>query len=667
MRRGSRLPLALVVLAVGVVLWFGLGMNRGPLLSEDIKSKVWPWAPLVPGGEIVAPALSDPVWQFVPWLQFARRELRSWRVPLWNPHQDGGVPLLGNAQSALGSPMIWPVLWLGVAGGWNVSLLLRLLLAFCGAFLWLRDVGRSAAAATLGAVAFAVSGPFIAFLEHPQTLTVAALPLVFLFTRRLTHDPTGPDLVGLAAATYLVMSGGHPETAVMAAMLGAAVLVGVSADRRRAATAVAGVFLGAALAAPVLVPFVEYFRASQAQMGVDRHPFVLPLSDMARFVSPRLTGSNVIGSASTVSVTVLVLAVAGLARVRRDRRALFWAAVAGVILLVTYGNPLSRALARETPIYWTRGLLFLPLALGYLASGTLDAICEKARAAGWPRVGRATAGVAVALASAELLRAAQGVHGHARPADLSLVTPLIQTLRADHSVFRILPLHTFLPPDAATGYGLDDVRGYDALSPRGWRNSLESMGRVVRAPTQLEVIEPWDLVAGGKALDDWNVKYLLLHPQFPFGAAELNAKKGLDVEEVYSGPDGRILRNRRVRPRARFSGEGRLEIEAAFPRRWRLRVWAAEPGALTLANPMFPGWRARVDGRAARIASAAGQAIQVSVSAGEHVVEIDYAPGSFRAGCLAAVGSALTLALLARRVEARRNACVSRMPDREPS
>lgn len=653
MRRGAGLSPALAslaALAITAILWFGLGMNRGLLLSEGIKSRVWPWAPSFPASERVAPALSDPVWQFVPWLQFAHEELRAGRLPLWNPHQSGGVPLLGNGISALGSPLVWPALLAGVAHGWNLSLLLRVLVALFGAFAWLRDLGRSRPAAALGAVGFALSGAFVAWLEHPQTLTVAPVPLVLLFARRLARAPSRRDLAGLVLATWAVMSGGHAESQLMAALLAAAVLVEALPSLRAAVRPVAGACLGAALAAPVLLPFWEYFRMSQARLGIDRRPFVLPGSDLARLVLPRLTGSNVVESASTVSVTVLLLAVVGLWRIRGDRSARFWAAVALAILLVTYGNPISRALARHTPVYWTRALLFLPLPLAVLASKTLDDLRDRLRAAGSPGLAAAAGVTVVALASAELLVAAHGVHGLSRPEDLSFTTPLLARLRADPSVFRILPLHTFLSPNSATAYGLDDVRGYDALEPESWRAPLESMGRVTRAPTQLCVLEPWNLAAGGRGLDSWNVKYLLLHPQFAFGAAELAARKGLDLEEVYAGPDGRILRNRRVMPRARLSGEGDLEVEAATTQIWRLRTWASEPRVLTLANPMFPGWTARVDGRPAPIESAAGEPVRVSLAPGEHAVEIAYRPGSFRLGCWIAAAALVTAAaLLARR------------------
>ncbi len=91
---------AAVLAAGAVVLWFALGMSRGVLLSDAVRGRVWPWAPSYPARALGASGLSDPVWQFAPWAEFAGAELRAGRLPLWNPHQDGGVPLLGNSVSA---------------------------------------------------------------------------------------------------------------------------------------------------------------------------------------------------------------------------------------------------------------------------------------------------------------------------------------------------------------------------------------------------------------------------------------------------------------------------------------------------------------------------------------------------------------------------------------
>ena len=623
------------LLLLGALFWFGLGMHRGLLLSNDVKSMSWPWAPSYSRPQVAAPALSDAVWHFVPWLTFARSELAAGRLPLWNPHQDGGVPLLGNAQSAFGTPLSWPSLLLGVPAGWNLSLLLRLLLAFCGASLWLRDVGRSGSAAALGGLAFALSGPFVAWLEHLISATAAPAPLLFFFLRRVAVGPAFGAGAGLAAATYLVLAGGHPETQLMVALLAGAYLALLAPGWRRAATAIGMAAVGAALAAPLLMPFLEYYRVSEARLGIDREAFVLPAADLLRFIKPSREGSNVIEGAATVSVTALLLAATGATRAR-ERETRFWLFAAGCLLLVTYENPIARLLSEKTPIYWTRALILLPLPLGYLAAQGWDwirAAVSRRAAPGNVRL----AGVALPLlVAAELLGAARGVHGSTDPAELARTPPILARLKSDRDIFRILPLHTFLPPNTATEHGLDDVRGYDALAPRGWRIRREEIGRFVNVPTQRGVLEPWDIAPGGRALDFWNVKYLLLHPQFAFGAEAINARKGLDLVEVYSGPDGKLLLNRRALARARLARPGRVDVRERAATRWIIEVETATENELTVANPFFPGWLARLDGRPVDLAAAPGDAIRLRVPRGRHRVALLYRPASFRSGLLLA-------------------------------
>lgn len=641
-------PLALA--GAAAVLWFGLGMDRGLLLSNGIKSMCWPWAPFQARSAPVAEALSDPVWQFVPWLELAGRELRAGRLPLWNPHQDGGVPLLGNAQSALGTPLVWPALLLGVRRGWNLSLLLKLLLALGGAWAFLRERGRSAPAAALGAAAFALSGAFVAWLEHPQTFAAAPVPLLLLYAGRLAERPKGRDVIGLALATYLVLAGGHPETALMAALLCGGWVLALSPTPRRWLPPLGGAFLGAALAAPLLLPFLEYFARSEAARGAARTPRPLPLSALIRFVIPSAGGSHPIEAAATVSLTLLALIPVGLALVRRDREVAFWGGVSAALLLAAYDGPFARFLATVTPVFWTRTLLLLPLALGCVGAAGLDLLIARASRTGRERAARGAAWLLVAAAGTELLGTARGVHSITPPAELALSTPLLARIASDPEPFHILPLHTFFPPNSATALALDDLRGYDALAVRAWRERRATIGRFTNTPTVVDVLEPWNLVPGGRGLDSWNVKYLLLHPQFAFGARELNARLGLDLAEVYSGPDGRILVNRRVKPRVRLEGTpGSARIVLRTTTRWTIRTEASAPSSLVVANPMYPGWRAKVDGAPSSIDSEAGDIMQIPVPAGTHEVVLEYRPSSFRLGlAIAALGAVLALAMARR-------------------
>ena len=639
-----------LVAVAAALLWFALGMNDGVLLSDAVRGRVWPWAPYYPDRALAAPGLSDPVWQFAPWVEFAGSELRAGRLPLWNPHQDGGVPLLGNGQSALGSPLLFPALLFGIAGGWNLSLLLRLLVALTGAWAFLRDRGRSPEAATLGAAAFALSGAFLAWLGHPHTLAAAPVPFVLLFAGRLARRASPRDALLLAFSTAIVLAGGHPETALMTAILAGAWTLFLASSPLRAAATCGAAVAGAGLAAPLWLPFAEYFLLSEARAGIGRTPFILPASALARLVLPGAPSPNAVESAAAVSAAVLLLVPAGLALARPRREALFWASTAAVILLVTYDNPAARLLASTTPVYWSRALLLLPIPLGGLAASGLDALSERARAAGRSRPARALAAALAALAALELLLAARGVHDVARPGDLAITTPLVERLRADPDLFRILPLHTYLPPNMATPLGLDDVRGYDALSPSGWRRTRAALGRFRATPMVSDAVAPWDLRPGGAGLDFWNVKYLCLHPQFRFGAETLNERLGLDLEEVYGGPDGRLLRNRRVLPRARLQGAGgSVTVLEHLPSRWTLDVSAAATGRLVVANPYFPGWRASVEGVDTPVAAEPGEPIVLPVSAGAHRVVLEYRPASFLAGLALAAVSTLALVVLVRR------------------
>jgi len=139
------------------------------------------------------------------------------------------------------------------------------------------------------------------------------------------------------------------------------------------------------------------------------------------------------------------------------------------------------------------------------------------------------------------------------------------------------------------------------------------------------------------------VKYLLLAPQFGFGAEKMNEKKGLDLEQVYSGPDGRILKNRRVLPRARLSVPGEVRILERRPARWVLDVRAQDAGTLLIANPAFPGWVASRDGRETAFPALPGDPIELQMPAGGHRVELNYRPISFRLGVTVCAASLLLL------------------------
>jgi hypothetical protein len=78
----------------------------------------------------------------------------------------------------------------------------------------------------------------------------------------------------------------------------------------------------------------------------------------------------------------------------------------------------------------------------------------------------------------------------------------------------------------------------------------------------------------------------------------------------------------------------------------RARTAGTAAGWLYVPSPVFPGWRARVDGREAPIHAADVVAKAVPVPAGEHEVELAFLPIGFHLGLLASGASVLVVAAL---------------------
>lgn len=82
-------------------------------------------------------------------------------------------------------------------------------------------------------------------------------------------------------------------------------------------------------------------------------------------------------------------------------------------------------------------------------------------------------------------------------------------------------------------------------------------------------------------------------------------------------------------------------LEQAGPGRLRVRVQAAHPGWLVLSEVWYRGWQAQVDGQPAPVRRANWIFRAVPVDAGEHTVELWFAPATFAAGGVISVSSLL--------------------------
>jgi hypothetical protein len=340
--RRRRADVAFLALAVGAAALALVSPALAPGQGLFPVGSLWrvpPWnmvLPPTPGNGL----LSDQLLNFWPWRLFLRSELLQGRFPLWNPLSAAGVPFAGCVQAAPFYPTTFLLAVLSPAAWSVIAAWLKLFCAGLFTALHARRLGADKAGAALAGVSFALCGFMVAWIGHPHTNAAALLPLLFWSLGRAFERGAPRDWVPVSVAVGLILLGGHPPTALHVLAAGAAYVSYLSWSRRAGPGPAALSFLaGAALAAPALLPYLEYLRLSStaaASAGLARWGAHLAPWSLLHLVMPLASGSpgrgaEVLGPAAfglppssnfverAGWVGVIALAFAGLAVLRRGR------------------------------------------------------------------------------------------------------------------------------------------------------------------------------------------------------------------------------------------------------------------------------------------------------------------------------------------------------------
>lgn len=235
-----------------------------------------PWKHAPVPGEAWDVLSADGALQFYAWRDLVFSGWRSGQIPLWNPYQFCGTPLLANSQSAPFYPFHILVGLLGFPTGAGIVFLawLHLAIAGLGARFFARQLGAAEAGATLAGFFFGTSLFLSAWTALPSVgTTVCWVPWAMGCALGLTRRTELSGVCGLAAAVAMSFLGGHLQFAAYG-LIGTAVvaLLGLITDTRpwasRAGAVVAGVAacaLGLAVASVQVVPSVQFSKLSHRQ------------------------------------------------------------------------------------------------------------------------------------------------------------------------------------------------------------------------------------------------------------------------------------------------------------------------------------------------------------------------------------------------------------------
>lgn len=188
---------------------------------------------------------------------------KNGELPLWNPYQGAGVPLAAQYSTRVFFPYqaledLSPV-WL-----WDYFTLGRLFIAGFFTFLFLRSLGLGFAPSFSGGLFYMLSGPFTWFVNLEQfTNNAMMIPVHLYFLERLAQSGRVREMALCGVSFALVLLAGQPEIALYALVLGILyyLLRTLYIHKGQVTRLLSGYFIGAAigfaLAAPLLVPFVE--------------------------------------------------------------------------------------------------------------------------------------------------------------------------------------------------------------------------------------------------------------------------------------------------------------------------------------------------------------------------------------------------------------------------
>jgi hypothetical protein len=332
----------LIIVALAIVFFAPNILRGGLMLPMDVFHNLAPFSASAPKelSPVHNPLLWDLAVMIYPWIEEFRRS--GSLLPLWNPYSFCGSPLLANGQTGLLYPLSWiyRVLPLGAA----LIAIAVAKLSFCGifAFLFYRRLDCDRQACLLGAVAFMFGAVTVVWLGYPASFTLLTMPFLFWAMQNYLLSGRRRYVAWMAVGYGLLFLGGGLQTALLLSLASALYFAaGARSVKLYPALAVAAA-LGFCLAAPQLLPFLEYLREGAAAhfrggFGWKQYPWYTLVSwALPRFFGDPRAGnfwgfSSFLGEAVYIGIAPLLLAAIGLLGAKKDR--FYW----GVVSVAAFG------------------------------------------------------------------------------------------------------------------------------------------------------------------------------------------------------------------------------------------------------------------------------------------------------------------------------------------
>ncbi|MBW3671586.1 MAG: YfhO family protein, partial [Acidobacteria bacterium] len=247
----------------------------------------------------------------------------------------------------------------------------------------------------------------------------------------------------------------------------------------------------------------------------------------------------------------------------------------------------------------------------------------------------------------------------------------LEALPRDVSPYRIVGYHHTLIPATATMYGLEDVRGYQAMTAKRWKNTyplwaihqpvwFNLVGDLTRpflsflnvrfaiAEPDTDAPEGWKVITGSDRMtlleNDRFIERAFVPDRIRLNVPQRDALSEMSLETDFSRRSW-IDDPRRERLWGEaVNGPGQVTVRTPTMKRLDLTIAMQNAGWVVVSELRWKGWRAFRNGEPVPLHFANHAFLAVHVPRGEHQVTLVYWPRSFVTG--AAVSGLTIVALL---------------------
>jgi hypothetical protein len=385
---------------------------------------------------------SDQILFFIPMTNVAWHQVHSGHLPLWNPYNVLGTPLAFNWESAVFSlPTLLSYLF-PVSFAYTVVVLVKLLLAGSGAYVFCRVLGMRPMPSALGGTVFELSGSIVHYsgwsIVGVECWTGWVLAGAVLVAR---SGPRVRDLVLFAVAVGFVVYGGYPAGLVLLAIV-LVVFVAFYLFYRTAKTdsgsapkgswasllrvGVVGA-CGLALGAPLLLPGIQV-AAGSAKRYAPPSTVAYSVSHIPDLLVPGLQGLNFKNEAY-LGVIAIALAIVGTRMKWRRPETKGLVVVVLLMALFTFSGTadhILQAVPFAGNVHWDQASGFMTFGVAVLSAMGLQELLRDPSHAEVRKSAFIGFGVCAGVLLAVLLAAGLGLSSAARPYLHTLIFPGIQ-------------------------------------------------------------------------------------------------------------------------------------------------------------------------------------------------------------------------------------------------